>query len=38
MDLQTQLDKAGVPPSTAAAIIDENANARCAVPKLAHGF
>jgi MFS family permease len=27
-DLQTQLDKAGVPPSTAAAIVDENAKAR----------
>ena len=27
-DLQTELDKAGVPPKTAAAIVDENANAR----------
>ena len=27
-ELQTQLDKAGVPPSTAAAIVDENAKAR----------
>ncbi len=27
-DLKTQLDKAGVPPATTAAIVDENANAR----------
>ena len=27
-DLKTQLDKAGVPPKTADAIVDENANAR----------
>jgi hypothetical protein len=29
-DLQTQLDKAGVPPKTADAIVTENANARIA--------
>jgi hypothetical protein len=29
-DLQTELDKAGVPPETADAIVQENANARIA--------
>ena len=29
-DLKTQLDKAGVPPKTADAIVEENANARIA--------